>query len=79
MRRRLLYTTRHHHGRILDSLKSRLFLDSLHDFTLKILQWYKPCDPVNFGSGFSETFVQGGGRILSGAGLAARHEVSGIG
>ena len=36
MMRRLLYTTRHPHRRILDSMKRCLILDSLHDFTLKI-------------------------------------------
>ena len=36
MMRRLLYTTRHPHRWILDSMKRCLILDSLHDCTLKI-------------------------------------------
>ena len=36
MMRRSLYTTRHQHRKILDSMKSSLILD----FTLKISEWY---------------------------------------
>ena len=46
MMRRSLYTTRHHHSRILDC---NPILDSLHDFALKILHWFKIlADPMNF-------------------------------